>query len=393
MRSGAKPRVLLSADTPAAADEVRQLLENAGCATAWQPLDAAAPDDLISYDLAVLESGSREADALHFCLRLRARMTDCFVPILFATANPAPGARLASLEAGADTYLLRPFTPGELLAQVRAFLRLKELHDRLTEKTAEVHRINKRLQQAYQQIDEELELARRIQRSFLPQTLPDMPPVRFAVCYRPCGRVGGDFYDVFRLDEEHLGFYVADAMGHGVPASLLTIFVKKGVRAKEIFGQQYRLLSPDEVLQRLNRELIEQALSEHPFITMVYALLNCRTGAFTFARAGHPHPLYVPRAGEPVLWQVHGTLLGVFETAFVVQRHQLLPGDKVVLYTDGVEPSADGAGGSERLLDSARRHRGLPVQEFTDRVAADLLGETARPDDFTLLALEVAAVP
>jgi serine phosphatase RsbU (regulator of sigma subunit) len=128
---------------------------------------------------------------------------------------------------------------------------------------------------------------------------------------------------------------------------------------------------------------------------MVYALLNCRTGAFTFARAGHPHPLYVPRAGEPVLWQVHGTLLGVFETAFVVQRHQLLPGDKVVLYTDGVEPSADGlgAGGSERLLDSARRHRGLPVQEFTDRVAADLLGETARPDDFTLLALEVAAVP
>jgi sigma-B regulation protein RsbU (phosphoserine phosphatase) len=393
MRPGAKPRILLSADTPAAADEVRQLLENAGCATAWQPLDAAAPDDLTAYDLAVLEGGSREADALHLCRRLRVRMTDCFVPILFATANQTPAARLASLEAGADTYLLRPFTPGELLAQVRAFLRLKELHDRLTEKTAEVHRINKRLQQAYQQIDEELELARRIQRSFLPQTMPDMPPARFAVCYRPCGRVGGDFYDVFRLDEEHLGFYVADAMGHGVPASLLTIFVKKGVRAKEIFGQQYRLLAPDEVLQRLNRELLEQALSEHRFITMVYGLLNCRTGAFTFARAGHPHPLYVPRAGEPVLWQVHGTLLGVFETAFVVQRHQLLPGDKLVLYTDGIEPAADGPGGSgsERLLDSARRHRDLPVQEFLDRVAADLLGQAAWPDDVTLLALEITA--
>src|SRR5207237_29730 len=81
---------------------------------------------------------------------------------------------------------------------------------------------NKRLQTAYQQIDLELELARHIQESFLPRTLPELPQVRFAVKYRPCERVGGDFYDVFRLDEKHLGFYVADAMGHGVPASLPT---------------------------------------------------------------------------------------------------------------------------------------------------------------------------
>src|SRR5207237_2111537 len=120
--------------------------------------------------------------------------------------------------------------------------------------------INKRLQQAYQQIDQELELAQRLQTSFLPQTLPQVPHVRFAVTYRPCGHVGGDFYDVFRLDERHVGFYVADAMGHGVPASLLTIFVKKSVRAKEISGQSYRLVPPDEVLAKLNRDLIEQAL-------------------------------------------------------------------------------------------------------------------------------------
>src|SRR5262249_53236858 len=166
------------------------------------------------------------------------------------------------------------------------------------------------------------ELARRIQRSFLPQALPEMPPARFAVSYRPCGRVGGDFYDVFRLDEEHLGFYVADAMGHGVPASLLTIFVKKGVRAKEIFGQQYRLLPPREVQRRRNRELKAQPLSEHPFIRMVYALSNCRDRTLRFARAGHPYPLYVPADGEPQFWQVHGTLLGIFDTQFVVQSQQ-----------------------------------------------------------------------
>src|SRR6202007_1577929 len=119
------------------------------------------------------------------------------------------------------------------------------------EKTAEVARINKRLQLAYQRIDQELELARRIQQSFLPQTLPQLPTARFAVHYRPCGRVGGDFYDAFRLDERHVAFYVADAMGHGVPASLLTVFVKRGVRAKEIHGREYRLVPPGEVLGRL----------------------------------------------------------------------------------------------------------------------------------------------
>src|SRR5438445_131724 len=131
---------------------------------------------------------------------------------------------------------------------------------------SEVNRINKRLQQAYQQIDQELELAQRIQASFLPQTLPQVPHVRFAVHYLLCGRVGGDFYDVFRLDERHVGFYVADAMGHGVPASLLTIFVKKGVKTKEVFGRQYRLVPPGEVLQRLNKDMIDQQLSESPFI-------------------------------------------------------------------------------------------------------------------------------
>src|SRR5262249_36702804 len=152
--------------------------------------------------------------------------------------------------------------------------------------------------------------------------LPEVPGARFAVHYRPCGRVGGDFYDIFRLDEHHLGFYVADAVGHGVPASLLTVFVKKGVRAKEIIGQQYRLLPPDEVLRRLNRDLIEQGLSDNPFITMVYVLFNHRDGTLSFARSGHPYPLYLPRDGDPRLWQVEGSLLGVFDTDYPAQTHR-----------------------------------------------------------------------
>jgi sigma-B regulation protein RsbU (phosphoserine phosphatase) len=391
MLAATLPRILICADHEAAVGDVRRLLEQAGHQVSWHPINGTDPENIAGFHLVVLEGSRCEHEALQFCRRLRTGLSEGFVPILFLTEDHSPTTRLASLEGGADTYLLRPFALGELLAQVQAFLRIKDVHDRLADKSAEVHRINKRLQQAYQQIDQELELAQRIQLSFLPQTLPEVPQLRFAVRYMLCGRVGGDFYDVFRLDEDHVGFYVADAMGHGVPASLLAIFVKTGMRAKEITGRQYRLLPPSEVLQRLNRDLIEQALSENPFITMVYGLYNFKEHSFTFARAGHPYPLHVPRQGEPAFWEVPGSLLGVFETTFPPQTRRLEPGDKLLLYSDGIDGgSFEGqAQGSASLQASAARHRGLPIQEFIEQVARDLFSQARQTDDLTLLGMEV----
>jgi sigma-B regulation protein RsbU (phosphoserine phosphatase) len=391
MGSGTTSRILWCADQATTGDDASQVLEQAGHAVSRVVLNGAEPDNLAHYNLIVFEGSRSQWEIIRACRRLRTRLGECFVPILFVTADPSPSVRMAGFEGGADTFLLRPFAPGELLAQVQAFLRIKDLHDRVADKTVEVNRINKRLQQAYQQIDQELDLARRIQQSFLPQTLPEVPAARFAVHYRPCGRVGGDFYDLFRLDENHVGLYVADAMGHGVPASLLTIFLKNGVRTKEISGKQYRLVPPDEVLQRLNRDLLEQQLAESPFITMVYLLFNWRNGTLQFARAGHPYPLYVPREGEPQLWELQGTLLGVFETQYAVQTRALQPGDKILLYTDGTD--AEGPNGEpvgrDILLACAAKHRALPIQEFVDQLSHDLLGQTQQADDLTLLGLEM----
>src|SRR5262245_38438970 len=336
MANAPPPRILLCAERTPPGEDLPALLAQAGYDVARSPLEPETVETAGAHVI-VLEGSDGGRKALQLCRHLRTRAAEQFIPILFVLDDPSPAWRLASLEAGADTYLLRPFAPGELLAQVEAFLRLKELHDRLAEKTAEVRRVNQRLQQTYQQIDAELELARRIQRSFLPQQLPEMPPLRFAVHYRPCARVGGDFYDAFRLDEEHVGFYVADAMGHGMPASLLTIFIKKGVRAKEVFGRDYRLVPPGEVLHRLNRDLLEQGLSEDPFITMASGLLNHRDGTLRFSRAGHPYPLHVPHAGEPRLLESEGLLLGVFEAQFANCTCQLQPGDKLLFYSDGVD--------------------------------------------------------
>jgi serine phosphatase RsbU (regulator of sigma subunit) len=385
------PRILVCVSQIGPLAELRRLLAAGSYEVGGHLLGSPDPPDLNTYQLILIESQPGQTQALELCRHFRSLLEDSFVPILYVIADLNPATRLASFEAGADTYLLRPFVAGELLAQVQALLRIKEIHDRLSQRTAEFHRLNKRLQQAYQQIDQELQLAQRIQASFLPQTLPQIPHSRFAVHYLLCGRVGGDFYDVFRLDENHVGIYVADAMGHGVPASLLTIFVKKGVRAKEVFGQQYRLVPPGEVLTRLNRDLIDQKLSESPFITMVYGLFNHKEGTICFARAGHPYPLHVPAHGEPVFWHQQGLLLGIADATFSDHTHRLAPGDKVLLYSDGIDnASFDGKpAGADSLLACAAKHRDLPVQDFVEQLARDLFGTAAQPDDLTLLGLEV----
>jgi sigma-B regulation protein RsbU (phosphoserine phosphatase) len=252
----------------------------------------------------------------------------------------------------------------------------------------DTRQVNRRLQQIYQQINHDLELARSVQQSLLPKAFPVVPGVRFGVHYRSCGRAGGDSHDVYRIDENHLGFFVADAMGYGLPASLLTIFMKNGIRAAQAEGGA---LSPDEALRRLNREMIEHKLLENNFVTMACGLLNFRDGALRFARAGHPPPLYFPACGEPASWSVTGPVLGVFESEFPVRTHTLNRGDKLLLFTDGIDASQfeQNEPGLPSLLVCAARHRDLPVRNFVDAIAGDLFRGQDVTDDVTLLALEM----
>lgn len=335
--------------------------------------------------LAVTPANVTSAQAL--CRRWRIELGEQYVPFLWlADAGIAPPT---GLDAGADIVLTQP-TPEHLLAQLKALLRVQHLSSRLASRGQEAQQLNVRLQQAFQQIDGDMDLTRRIQRAFLPKILPEVGNVRLAACYRPRSRTGGDFYDVLRLDEKHLALYIADAMGRGLPASsLLSIFVRKSLVTKEILGRSYRLVPPSEVLDRLNRDLVGLSLPEPPFVTMSYLQLNCETGDLTFARAAHPHPLYIPAVGEPEYWHSTGTLLGVFEADFPIQQRKLYPGDKLLLYTDGVYAPSTGPGSSiDHFSETAKRFRHLSIQPFVDQIARELLEEAHHAEDFTILALE-----
>ena len=382
------PLLVWCTASSAAAEALAPPLTKAG----WQ-IEVRAPSafEIGSTQILLLDDGGDSDAGVALVREQRVRLGDGYVPIIYLAEHESVGLRKRGLEAGADLVLPRGIDPADLLAQLQSLYRLKQRHDALAARAAEASRATQKLQAAYQQINSELEFASRIQASFLPQSLPVLPQVRFAVEYRPVGHVGGDFYDAFRLDEHHIGFYVADAMGHGVGASLLTIFVKKGVRAKEIVGQTYRLVPPNEVLHRLNHDFIDQALQDTPFITMLYGLFNFRDGLLQFSRAGHPYPLYVPREGPVQLWQMEGSLLGVFATEYRLRAQQLQAGDKVLFYTDAIDAAGFGehAIGLPSLLAAAEQYRALPIAEFVQRLAMDLFVSTKQADDLTLFGMEI----
>ena len=350
----------------------------------------AVPVHLPPYSAVIIDGREGwKADLLVLCRRLASQSPDERPPLCYVAPDDSLAARLAGFSHGADAVFAKSMTTEELLAQVRVLERWRAAREQWLGRAAESHQFSQQLQHANQQIDLDLRMARRLQESFLPRSLPEVGSVRFGVSYRPCGQVGGDFYDVIRLDEHHVGFYVADAMGHGVPASLLTVFLKKAVHLKEVTESSYRLLPPDEVLAKLNRDLIAQGLAELPFITMIYGLLDCRTGQLQFARAAHPHPLHLPSEGAPGQWQSAGTLLGIFEAEYPTEKRELRPGDKLVIYTDGLPASENAVGPPLPLVRAACEHRDLPIQLFVERVSTDVLAGQPQTDEFTLLGVEM----
>ncbi|MBN1805174.1 MAG: serine/threonine-protein phosphatase [Sedimentisphaerales bacterium] len=242
---------------------------------------------------------------------------------------------------------------------------------------------------------EQLRLAGLVQQDFLPTQLPHTEEVRWVNIFIPAEWVSGDIYDIVRIDEQHIGFYVADVVGHGMPAALLTIFLKQALLMRETYEKNYRIFPPTEVIKNLNARMAAQKLSGYQFATCCYCLLNTKTLQLTYARAGHPYPILIRSGQAPAQLQVRGSLLGVFEQAEYIQETvQLQPGDKLFIYSDGAEPfigkfdDKTGFGFSEEFL----QIKDLPIVEMIDKLNTIAHNQKILPseiDDITIVGFEI----
>lgn len=186
-------------------------------------------------------------------------------------------------------------------------------------------------------LHEELNLAAVVQRELLPASLPQLPGVQFGVLFRPAGYVSGDIYDVRRLDEHHAGFFIADAVGHGVPAALLTMVLTRTLRMNRPGLGGTEIVWPGEAMTRLNDELCRGVRDNPRFSTAIYGVVNGCTRRVVLAGAGHPPPLRL-RRGSVTRVPTDGPLLGIFpgeqygEVAFTLAEDETL-----LLYSDGFE--------------------------------------------------------
>jgi phosphoserine phosphatase RsbU/P len=343
-------------------------------------------------DLVIVDSQLPKIDGLEIARKLKNENGLHFIPVILSTAQHDPRTRTRAIEYGADDYLTKPISPIELSARAKSLLRIKRLHDSLEQRNSEISQINERLEEAYARLDSELRLAQKLQTSLLPQSLPQIEGVAFATKFVSSGRVAGDFYDIFRLDENHVGFYIVDAIGHGVPAALLTVFIKKGIKTKEIHGNTYRIIPPDEVLANLNADLISEDLSESPFVTICYCVYNTKERTLEYARGGHPYPLVIRADGSHIQLEAEGALLGIVEEKFSSETIGLGSGDRLILFSDGIDAAAwsDGSTGQEAFTKACAEYHMLPLPDLLERVSTVVFGENderAVEDDVTIIAM------
>jgi sigma-B regulation protein RsbU (phosphoserine phosphatase) len=328
------------------------------------------------------------------------------LPLLFeelAAANVASVVRGAGdgLPRGDGAWVewLSPdVTLDELAGRVSELVRYAPLVGRMQRELDHLYHLGGHLNRYFSDIDQEMRLASRLQHDLLPREFPDVPPLKFAVLYRAASWVSGDLYDVFRIDEQHVGLFVSDAMGHGVAAGLLTMFLRQALVPKRTSGQSYTIVPPARVLSALHACLVRQELPHSQFITGVYGVIHAGRRELRLARAGHPYPIHVSAAGALREIRTYGSLLGLpdVEAEFEEATLSLAPGDKVVFFTDGLEqtfltPPKD-TGGQVDFTDQFRAWSRLSAEGLVQAVGEHLdyeHGSLHPADDMTVLVLEI----
>lgn len=257
---------------------------------------------------------------------------------------------------------------------------LREYISTLKRTTAEKERILK-----------ELEIAKEIQQSFLPESAPEIPGFDIDGYNLPALEVGGDFYDFIPLDTRHTGLVIADVSGKGVPAALFMALSRTLIRASA-----HSIDDPAGSLLEANGHLVEDSKTSM-FVTLFYAVLDSGAKTLTYVNAGHNPPIHIGAgSGQVRLLSARGIALGVVdEISLESVKVSLAAGDLVVLYTDGVTEAMnehDEEYGIERFTASVIRNMNGTSREIREAVVRDVTafaGTRAQHDDITIMVLRV----
>jgi sigma-B regulation protein RsbU (phosphoserine phosphatase) len=374
---GVPPRVLVADDQPDVVMALRLLLRDAGfdADTASSVHEVRTrldrrPYDLLLMDLNYARDTTSGQEGLELLEEVRAR--DPLLPVVVMTGWGSIDTAVEAMRRGARSFVPKPWDNAALAAAVA-----REVQDGIVQRQA--HSLATREHQA----------AQSSQRSLLPSSLPEINGCRLAARWQPAFDLGGDCYDAIELSPSRLAISIADVCGKGLSAALLMSHLQASVRAFAAADP-----TPASVATNVNRALCKN-IGLARFVTVFYATYDAETRRMAFTNAGHNPPLLVHADGSCERLSTGGMILGVFEHAtFEEGVVQLDPGDRVILFTDGITEAmsdTDGEFGDDRLAAAIGRRKHAPVADLVNGIFADVtaFANGQVTDDATVVAMAV----
>ena len=357
----------------------------------WQLIQSLCPDIVITDWMMPGLNG------LELCCRIRTAGLPHYLYVILLTARNVKEDLVVGMEAGADDFIGKPFEKLELKARLTAAARIISLERSLEEK-------NRKLEEAYDVIKDDLEAAARIQYSLIPQKVEHFKGITFDWLFCPSLFVAGDIFNIIRIDEHTLAFYLLDVSGHGIPAALLSTTLSRVLTPSPNFAGPMRLplavppfysiTAPRNVVAELNERFMNDNMQTQYF-TMVYGIIDIQSAAGILTQAGHPSPIHQSADGTVRLIGDGGFPVGMIpEAEYEEHSFTINTGERLFLYSDGITEcrSKDGVMfGTDRLLKVIRDGYRLPLRDLMtgiERELAEFQGSAQFDDDISLLVME-----
>lgn len=362
-------------------EEIREALRERLCADSFEAVGVDSGDAALAeihssdFDLVLLDVGLPGLDGFEVLSKIRETWTAVALPVVMLTGRAGRDAILRGLRLGANDYVTKPFDPPIVLARIQSQLALKRAAEQtlrleldIAWHNSELQIANAALSDANERMRADLELAGRLQRAMLPTAPPRAAGLECTWTFEPCETIGGDMFNVARLDEQHLALHMLDVSGHGVKAALLSVSVQRlllpvpdqpsVVQRRNRATGAFEPTPPAEVAAELNRRFqLEDDIEL--YFTLFYGVLDLRTRDLRYVCAGLPGPLLLPAGGPPRDLTEPAFAIGWLEgTEYAERSLRLGRGDRLFILSDGILESR-GPGneffGVARALESLSR--------------------------------------
>jgi sigma-B regulation protein RsbU (phosphoserine phosphatase) len=353
------------------------------------------------FDIVVTDWDMPLVDGRQLIELIRRSERSSYVYLIMLTGRSETGDLVAGMNAGADDFLSKPFERSELRVRLNAGERIIHLERKLAAQ-------NKNLTIANNRMKHDLAAAAAVQKDLLPTERLAIESIHFAWHYEPCDELGGDILNVFPLDTRHVGMYLLDVSGHGVPAALLSVTLSRVLTTRDPVSSvllatsensnDVCVRSPKEVAERLNLQFPMESQKDRYF-TMVYAVFDKETNMLQYALAGHPNPLLVRKGQYLQPLPGNGFPIGIIEDAeYETYACQLEPGDQLYFFSDGITEAMnenhsmlETEGLVKLIEENSTPSLTARVQGLIDGLK-QWCGAVPAADDLSLLVLEVPVI-